>query len=282
MYERLSTRRGVLSSFGSKVAVAALPFALGTMFKKAYGKTSATSSVVSALNLALEMEYLEYNFWHTANSLPDLVPPSTAYPSGNDKPGFSVIEAHEKAHILFLNNLITTMGGTPFTPNNYSSTAANPLYVPTAYDFTMGGTYSTFNDYPSFLIIAQIIEDTGVRAYKGQLPSLLGNGGVLTQAMQISATEARHAAHVRTIRRLPPISAPENPAPWITNNIPPLVALQSYYNGEDATVQMNGIDITTLTDTAAGGTVPKLSATAAFDEALDSATVLSLIQPFLL
>ena len=284
VYERLSGRRQVLKSFGSKVAVAALPLAIGSLFKKAYGKSADANGVINALNLALEMEYFEYNFYHTANSLPDLIPPSSAYPSGNDKAGFITIEAQEKAHILLLNTVITTLGGVPFTPKNYSATAVNPLYVPSAYDFTAGGTYSAvFNDYPTFLIMAQVFEDTGIHAYQGQIPSLWSNASVLGQAFQIQSTEGRHAAHVRLIRRQPPISAPENPAPWINNNIPPTIALQSYYLGEDNTQQIGGIDISALKDSySSTGTVPLLSATAAFDEGMDSATILSLIQPFLL
>ena len=59
VYEKLSDRRGILKSFGSKVAVAALPFALGSLFKKVYGKN--TDTVVAALNFARELEYFEYN-----------------------------------------------------------------------------------------------------------------------------------------------------------------------------------------------------------------------------
>ena len=40
VYERLNGRRHVLKSFSSKVALAALPFAIGSMFKKAYGRTT--------------------------------------------------------------------------------------------------------------------------------------------------------------------------------------------------------------------------------------------------
>ena len=61
VYERLSGRRQVLKSFSSKVAVAALPLAIGSLFKKAYGKTADANGVINALNLALEMEYFEYN-----------------------------------------------------------------------------------------------------------------------------------------------------------------------------------------------------------------------------
>ena len=131
--------------------------------------------------------------------------------------------------------------------------------------------------------MAQIFEDTGVHAYQGQIPSLFGNAGVLGQAFQIQSTEARHAAHVRLLRRQPPISAPENPAPWIDNNIPPTIPLQNYYVGEENTQQIGGIDISTLPDAySSTGKVPQLSASAAFDEGMDSTTILSLLNPFLL
>jgi len=264
--------------------MAALPLALGSMFKKAYGKTSLATDVINALNFALEFEYFQYNFYHTANSLPDLIPPSTTYTAtGNEKNGFISIENHEQAHILFLNGVITTLGGVPFTPNHYNAAAVNPLYIPTAYDFTMSGTYSTFNDYPSFLMMAAVFEDTGIHALKGQIPTLFGNSDILGQAFQIQSTEGRHAAHVRTLRRLNPINAAEIPAPWIGNNIPPIIALQNYYLGEDNTMQVGGIDITTLPDTySPTGYVPKISATAAFDESYDITTAQALIAPFLL
>jgi hypothetical protein len=52
--DRISPRRAAIkniTSFGSKVAVAALPFAFSTLFKKAYGQT-ATPSVNDVLNFA--------------------------------------------------------------------------------------------------------------------------------------------------------------------------------------------------------------------------------------
>ena len=64
--ERVSPRRDVIkniTSFGSKVAVAALPFAFTTVFKKAYGQ-STPSSVTDVLNFALTLEYLESYFYN--------------------------------------------------------------------------------------------------------------------------------------------------------------------------------------------------------------------------
>ncbi len=271
VYEKLSPRRSVLKSFGAKVAVAALPFAIGSLFKKAYGKTT-TTTVIDVLNFALEREYFEYAFYRTANNTGGLIP-------AGDLPGFKIIESHELAHINFLNTTITALGGTPYTPNHFSDPTTEGFYVPSAYDFTKAGIYQTFDDYPTFLVIASTFEDLGIRAHNGQFQYLLGNP-VFVQAQQMVATEGRHASFVRLIRRLPPISAMEIPAPWINNNIPPTPALQSYYLGEDNTKQLNNIVITSLPGLT--GNIPELSATAAFDEPLDKTTVLSLLSPFIL
>jgi len=271
VYERLSGRRQALKSFGSKVAMAALPLAIGSMFNKAYGKTS--DGVVDALNIALEQEYLEYAFYRHGTNTGALIPAA-------DLAGFQAIEAHEKAHINFLSTAITAMGGVPFTPRHYTDPTTNAPYVPAAYDFTAGGRYGdVFNNYGTFLIIAQLLEDTGIHAYKGQIPAFIGTA-VLTQAFEIQATEARHAAYVRLVRRLNPSLSPEYPAPWITNNIPPTAALQPYYVTEE-NVQQENVIITTLPDTYnTSGTVPQISATAAFDEAYDITRVGTLMAPF--
>jgi hypothetical protein len=280
VYEKLSGRRQILKSFSSKVAVAALPIAVGSLFKKAYGKT--TDVIVDALNFGLQLEYLEYTFFRTGINTGNLIPAA-------DMPGFNTILAQELEHLNFLTTTITTLGGTPVTPDNYSSPTTIAPYVPAAYDFTGGGAYSqVFTDYPTFLIIAQIFEDTVVHAYKGQLPTLLGNA-LFGQIMELQCTEARHAAHIRLIRRQPPVSALDLPAPWITSNIAPTATLQPFYNGdggidtaEDNVVQ-NGVTITDLPDTySTTGTVPQISASAAFDETLDKTTVLALLKQFML
>ncbi len=85
--ERLSPRRDAIkniTSFGSKVAVAALPFALGTMFKKAYGATTASAtSVVDVLNFALTLEYLESYFYNQGTASAGLIPAVSITSSAN-------------------------------------------------------------------------------------------------------------------------------------------------------------------------------------------------------
>lgn len=271
VYERLSGRRDALKSFGTKVALAALPFAIGSMFQKAYGKT--TDAVIDALNLALEFEYMEYTYYRQGNNTNSLIP-------STDIAGFKSMEAQEKAHINFLNTTITALGGIPFKPNNYGASTTVAPYVPAAYEFTMGGVYTPFADYKTFLMLAQVFEDTGLHAIQGQMQTLLSNNTVLTQALQLQGAEARHAAFIRHIRRIAPVSAPEEPAPWITNNIAPATAFQQYYLSEDK-VEYNGVIALNLPNPYYNNSqMPQVSATAAFDEGYDKTKIMTLIKPF--
>jgi hypothetical protein len=107
---------------------------------------------------------------------------------------------------------------------------------------------------------------------------------LFVQAQQLLATEGRHAAYVRLIRRK--MGAPELPAPWINNNIPPTSTvansaevLQPFYNGEENTQQLN-VNIGSLSGIS--GTIPTLSASAAFDEPIDKTVITNLLSPFML
>ena len=81
--DRISPRRDAIkniTSFGSKVAIAALPFALGTVFKKAYGATAnaTTTDVIGVLNFALTLELLESYFYNQGTASAGLIPASDA------------------------------------------------------------------------------------------------------------------------------------------------------------------------------------------------------------
>lgn len=257
IYERLDSRREAMHRFtqlGSKLALTALPFALGSMINKAYCQTP--TDIVSVLNFALTVEYLESDFYTTALSAPSLIIPD------NEMASFNLIQQQETAHVNFLINTITGLGGTP---------ATKP-----AFDFTAGGIYPTvFNNFGEFLALAQTFEDTGVRAYKGQLTELITNNTILLATMQIHSVESRHAAHVRRIRNLNG-TAP-NECPWITGNDTSEIgpSVQASYNGEENVSQL-GIDTSKLP-----GATTK-SATESFDEPLTMDEVMAIIQPFLL
>ena len=160
------------------------------------------------------------------------------------------IRDHELAHVNLLKGAITGSGGTPVS------------FTASQFDFTAKGNFNAvFTDYPTFLAVAQVFEDTGVRAYKGQAGNLMGSPGVLQTALQIHSVEARHAAHIREMRQAPAGGGVTALRPWITGaNDSGVPAAAANYAGEDNVVQL-GINIPGL-----GFSVN--ASTAAFDEPL--------------
>jgi hypothetical protein len=55
-----------------------------------------------------------------------------------------------------------------------------------------------FSNFKTFSTLSSTIEDTGVAAFKGQVPNLAGSP-VLQTALQIHSVEARHAGSVRVL-----------------------------------------------------------------------------------
>lgn len=269
VFEKLSDRRKVMKNFtgfAGKVALASLPFAFGSMFKKAYGQTSA--DIVGVLNFALTLEYLESEFYKMGVAAPALIPAGTPAVGALTK-----IRNDENAHVTFLRTAITAAGGTPV-----SFTAAN-------FDYTARGTFPTvFTDYDLFLAVAQTFEDTGVRAYKGQAGNLISNNDVLTAALNIHSVEARHASHIRYMRRARQAANPGNGLyvgvikPWITLNNSNIgsTAVQASYNGEEVTTQAS-VNILTV----GGQTFTPEAASEAFDEPLTRAQVEAIVAPFI-
>jgi hypothetical protein len=258
VHERMSPRRDAIkniTSFGSKVAIASLPFVFSTIFKKAYGQT-APVAVNDVLNFALKLEYLESYFYNQGAAAPNLIP-------GSDVPYFTTVQNDENLHVKFLQGAL--------------GSAAVPM---PNFDLTAGGAFSNvLTNYDTFLAVANAFEDTGVRAYKGQAPNLIGNQQILTAALSIHAVEARHASAVRSIRASRGVAI----APWITgsasvSNDTGVAAVNANYAMEN-NISQAGIDLTTL-PSASGSTTAYNIACEAFDEPLDMATVLTLVGPF--
>lgn len=265
--ERLSPRREAiknLSGFGSKVALAALPFALGTMFKKAYaGDMSTSTDVVGVLNYALTLEYLESYFYNQGTASLGLIPPA-------DASYIADITNDENAHVAFLKNVITSLKGTPVAQPTFDLTAGNGSHA--------GPFADVLINYQTFLAVAETFEDTGVRAYKGAAPSLLGNQVVLTAALSIHAVEARHASAIRQLRAG---KYGANVKPWITStasvgNDTGISLVNGNYAGEENVMQ-GGVDVSKLPGATSGSVIGEAAATAAFDEPLDMASVIALL-----
>ncbi len=260
IYERLDSRRSAVRQFakvGGRIALTAVPFMLGGMFKKAYAGSTTMPSIVDVLNFALTLEYLEAEFYDTGLASRGLIP------MGTPNLAMREIRKHERAHVNFLTSTIMSLGGTP---------VAKPTF-----DFTAGGTFPTvFSDYDTFLAVSQTFEDTGVRAYKGQAGNLISNNDVLTAALQIHSVEARHASHVRQMRS--DRTMDEMIRPWITGNSTSGIGagVQASYEGEQNTNQL-GVEIVGIN----GFDISMDDATEAFDEYLTMDQVLMIVGPFI-
>ncbi|MXV15951.1 ferritin-like domain-containing protein [Hufsiella ginkgonis] len=265
--ERISPRRAAIkniTSFGSKIAIAALPMAFATLFKKAYGQQS-TADVNAVLNFALTLEYLESEFYAAGTNSTRSALFTTQGQSTAAASALLRIAGDENAHVAFLKSVLGT------------AAIAKP-----AFDFTAKGTFPTvFTNYDTFLAVAQAFEDTGVRAYKGQAPSLVGNKVVLTAALNLHSVEARHASHLRQMRRGRATSiAASAMKPWITgtNDTGIGTSVDAIYAGEN-NVSQSGVTITSIM--GVGGNISTNAATEAFDEPLTKAAVLAIVTPFL-
>ncbi len=207
---------GQFGQMGKNLALASIPFGLAAFSNKAFAAdiTPTPATPIGALQLALTLEYLEDEFYQMG--LASGVIPAGEN-GGRDLKVFQQIAAHESDHVAFL---ITGLGGTD---------SANFVPKPT-FDFTVGGAFDPFNDYPTFLALAQAFEDTGVRAYKGQAGNLISQPDLLTAALQIHSVEARHASEVRRLR---------GQKGWIVGNdrggLP--APAQAVYDGEQVTTQ---------------------------------------------
>lgn len=257
IYERLDGRREAIrkfTSYAGKLAVLSVPLAFGSMFKKAYGQTTP-ASILDVLNFALKLEYLESEFYTKG-----VQQASAIGLTGAGLNAITTIRDHEVAHVNFLKAAITGSGGTPVAKPNF--------------DFTAKGNFAdVFSNYDTFLAVSQAFEDTGVRAYKGQAPALMSNNDVLTAALNIHSVEARHASHIRKMRKERGASV----KPWITGKdtggLP--AAAQAIYNGEENTKQ-GGVEIMNIN----GMAIDMSDATEAFDEPLTMQQVIDIVTPF--
>ncbi|MGC1632091.1 MAG: ferritin-like domain-containing protein [Gelidibacter sp.] len=251
---KAGSRRDSFNHFkklGTSVVLASIPFGLAATSSKSKTANAAifgvtdTASNTDVLNFALTLEYLERSFYRQGLDAEGLIPAA-------DQTVFTTISKHEDAHVEFLK----------------AALGDDAIAEPT-FDFTgaPGGlNLNPFNDYPTFMALAQGFEDTGVRAYKGQAGALANDNALLQYALQIHSVEARHASQVRRMR---------GEKGWITksqNTLPPQFA--AIYGGatpESNTVQ-GGVNLAGMFASYGGDD----AVTEAFDEPLTMDEVLAI------
>ncbi len=258
---RLVSRRDALIKGGVSSAtvladlrIASVPVALAGMANTAFAQGRLPAAVNAVLNFALVLEYLEAEFYNIGLATPGLIP-------AGDRTIFESIQAHENAHVEFLRN---TLG---------RSARPKPTFDFTAGNGSGSGPFAdVFRNYATFMAVAQAFEDTGVRAYKGQSPTLLPYKDVLQAALTIHSVEARHASEVRRLRGNFMDVAPSKG--WITGEMTDISGTAAVYAGE-ANVVHGGINAVSVTS------VSMLAVTEAYDEPLSMQEVLAIVDPFI-
>ncbi|WP_046246425.1 ferritin-like domain-containing protein [Hymenobacter terrenus] len=255
---RLDSRRAVFSSLtkvSKRAAMASAPALLASFFSKAYAGTNA-GDPIEIFNYALTLEQLEADFYAKMTNSPvfGLQTPAA-------QAAINQIKKHEDAHVKLLTAVIKGINGVPTTGNTFKTT-----------------TFATLTTFAEQLKVAQLLEDTGVRAYKGRAGDLLGIPDVtitgigtinpLQSALQIHSVEARHAAHIRYMR---------SQTPWISGTGD--LDGDNTYKGSipESTIIQSKVDLTKQL----GSSYAPADAQASFDEILTKAEVLALAGPLI-
>jgi Ferritin-like domain len=263
-YDRTAGRRACfkhLAGAGKKLAAAAVPLAVSSIFNKAYaGETGVKATVAEVFQFALRLERFEAAFYNAAFGQASALGLSTA-PTSN----FMQIRQDENDHVDLLTTVLTTILSASLPPAD-------------TYDLTGGGAYPSIVTAPDrtvFLALAQAFEDTGVRAYKGGAADLMSNDTLLTAALNIHSVEARHAAYWRTVR---------GEKAWITQAQTTIPGIGSGVYGK---VGNPAASFPSEANTSQGGVAAGFSSitdaaiiSEAFDEPLNAAAVLDITRPF--
>ena len=181
------SRRGFMSTI---LAASAGVAALSTT-RRAVAQTSVAPSIVDVLNFALNLEYLEANFYlyvstgaglTSAQNLSGVAvegaPPMLPLDAGT----LAVVKAlaqDEVNHIADLQSAITSLGGTPIS---------QPLI-----NLAANGAITT---QAQFVATARQFTALGGSAYAGSAQFLVSNTTVLQTAAQILGAEGQHAGVV--------------------------------------------------------------------------------------
>jgi hypothetical protein len=284
------------------LAIGSVPIALAALSRDVYAQGALPTAVKNAIDFALALEIFENEFYKAVlnlsassaqnNAFATVRPSLIANTAANAT--LQQIQKHEQAHV----NTLTATGAT----NVFNLSA-------TSFDFTGnrsasgGGAFAKATTNLGFLLeVAQGAEDTGVRAYKGQAANLMASPTVLEAGLRIHSVEARHASRIRRIRRAlnPSVTAlrlsgtvrgggsaaagATDAGDTATGQATVTAAFAKIYGaGANATTAPSesntthaGVDVSTLS----GASFGVEAAQEAFDEPLDRADVVAIVQPF--
>ncbi len=203
-------RRSFLATLGAAGAAAAMAGcdSSNTQLNPS-GSGSTTYTDADILNFALNLEYLEAEFYlrgATGSGLATAdIGSNPGAVTGGAKVGGTLTTAQqnilneiaydEQQHVRFLRSALGTSAVS--RPAIDLTASFNAL----ASAAGIGSSFNPFNDFDSFIVGAFIFEDVGVTAYSGAATLISAAGisaGYLNAAAGIQAVEAYHAGYVRT------------------------------------------------------------------------------------
>jgi hypothetical protein len=226
LVDKALSRRSFLAGAGAVAATATVAGCSGgSSSTPPVTTTPPTTTFTDAdvLNFALNLEYLEAQFYLYAATGKGLATSDTTAPSGYTGsytegtvtvgsaaavPGLTPaqqeilneIAFEEQAHVKFLRSALGTAAvPMPSIDLSFFGPLAVAATITTAATGT--GSFNPFSSFDYFLVGAFIFEDVGVTAYSGAAPLITAAGvtaGYLTAAAGILAVEAYHAGYVRT------------------------------------------------------------------------------------
>jgi len=248
--DAIASAAGTSSRILTALGIGAIPVALAAISRSASAQT--TTDLLDSLQFVLLIVQMQNDLHLRAASASGFVPSS-------DVSAMAAIGTQDGAQEQTLDSLITSLNATP---------NATP-----SFDWTAKGAFPNFSfaagQYSTYQIIAQGLEDLGVRAFKGQIARMTANPAAMVQVATYGSIQARHAAEIRRIR---------GKKAWITgssrDDLPAF--FQPVYDGEEATIHA-GYDSSAL----AGADGGLNAVTEAFDEPLTKSQAQAVITPFL-
>lgn len=213
----LSSRRALLATGGAALLAMALP--------KAANAASTVSSFTDndILNFALNLEYLEANFYYLAAFGTNISQTNSLYPTGAMVQGITgtgtqgTVVSKPAPRVPFTNLAIASYAvetaieegkHVAFLRTTLGSAAVAQPQIDLLNSFNtlasaagIGPAFDPFASDATFLVGAYIFEDVGVSAYHGAAPLIsqtTTGKQILAAAVGIHAVEAYHAGLVRT------------------------------------------------------------------------------------